>query len=236
MAQVRFIFLLFSFGLLAACSGTYHAYKTMYEVAAKSAEDVGLTFDTVASAKYDYLYVRLAEQGRVALALRYIEQGQLKWISADNNMLITRGGRIVRTLGLDNDLIHLTNQTADPLLEPFNIAPTSTWLRLADWQQGEYGYQIRSQFVLEHGHTLSFFGHALPVIKVIETVRYDNDANFVRFDDKWQNIFWLDAKTGTVLKTVQQLQPGADVLELTFITEVARRLIALGITVNPEAI
>ena len=57
-----------------------------------------------------------------------------------------------------------------------------------------------------------------------EHVHYMAETNFVRFDDKWQNRFWLDAKTGVVLKSRQILAPGAEPFELTFISEVVRQL------------
>ena len=236
MPRLRLLISVFLLSLLSACSGTYRAYKTMYDVALAASEDVTLNYGAIIKAKHDYLYVRRGDRPQAAMALRYIEQQQLKWISADNSMLITSNGRIVRTIGLENDLLHLTNKAADPLLQPFTINAASGWLRLADWQLGEYGYQIRSQFQIESGHSLAFFGHELPVIKVTETLRYENDANFVRFDATWQNIFWLEAKSGEVLKTQQQLQPGAEVFELTFITEASRQLAAAGITVDAEAI
>lgn len=236
MPRLRLLISIFLLSLVSACSGTYHAYKTMYDVALSASEDIVLDHGTITSARHDYLYVRRGDRPQVALALRYIEQNQLKWMSADNSMLVTSAGRIIRTIGLENDLLHITNKTADPLQKPLAITSSSTWLRLADWSLAEYGYQIRSQFHIESGHSLAFFGHELPVIKVTETLRYENDANFVRFDGNWQNVFWLDAKTGEMLKTQQRLQPGTEEIELTFITEAARQLAAAGITVDKEAI
>lgn len=187
-------------------------------------------------ATYDYLYVKHGDKPQVALALAYKEQDQLKWVSADNNMLVTRHGRIVRTLGLANDLIYLTNKASDPLLSPLNLSARSSYLRLADWQQGEYGYQIRSTFSTENAETLQFFGQELSVIKVTENLSYENPGNFVRLNDRWQNIFWLEAKTGRVVKASQQLQPAAERFELVFVSEVVRQFKAAGIAVSAEAL
>lgn len=223
-------------GLLSSCSGTYHAYASMFKVALSPNKDVVLPYDFFAQAKYDYLYVKHGDEPQVALALAYIEQDQLKWVSADNNMLVTRYGRIVRTLGLNNDLLHLTNKASDPLHRPLSISAQSNYLRLADWQQGEYGYQIRSTFSVQQGESLQFFGQTLPVIKVTEHMQYENTSNFIRFDSSWQNVFWLEAKSGRVVKASQQLQPGAERFELVFVSEVLRQLKAAGIAVPAEAL
>ena len=221
---------------LSSCSGTYNAYVNMFKVALSADEDVVLPYAFFEQAKYDYLYVKYGDKPQVALALAFVEQDQLKWISADNGMLITRYGRIVSTLGLDNDLLYLTNKGSDPLLRPLNISSQSNYLRLADWQQGEYGYQVRSTFTVQQGESLEFFGQILPVIKVIEQMRYENPSNFVRFDNSWQNVFWVEAKSGRVLKASQQLQPGAERFELVFVSEIVRQFQAAGIVVPAEAL
>ena len=235
MRHVRFPVLLVSVWLLSACSGTYHAYKSMIKLAMDANVDVVLSYSDIDSANYDYLYVQRGDNRRIAMGLMYIENSQLKWLSADNSMLVTRNGRIIRSIGLQNDLLHLTNMESDPLRSPLAITDSSSWLRLADWGSGEYGYQIRSVFKLELNHSLNFFGNTVPVIKLTETLHYDNNANFLRFDDEWQNVYWLDAKTGRVLKSSQQLSPGAERFELVFISEVVRQLKVAGIAVAAEA-
>jgi hypothetical protein len=228
----------FAFMLLAcslcSCSGTYHAYADMFKLAFAAKNDVSLSYKVLSETPYDYLYVRQGEQAQVAMALMFIEAGKFKWISADRVMLITEHGRIVKTLGLANDLLHLTNIDSDPLKTKTMTA--NNWLRLADWQQGEYGYQLRSTFERVPNQTLEFFSHNVSVIKVIETVQYDNTANFVRLDHNWQNIYWLEATSGEVLKSQQSLMPGAEVFELVFISEVVRQLRRLGVDVAADAI
>lgn len=222
--------------MLSSCSGTYHAYGSMLKLAFTSAEDVQLTYADVEQANYDYLYVKQGDNAQIAMGLAYIEQDQLKWVSGDSNMLITSQGRIVRTLGLSNDLMHVTSKAKDPLHHPLAISAQTTYQRQVDWRQGEYGYKVNSEFAVPENESLEFFGQMLQVVKLTETLQYDNPTNFIRFDAKWQNTFWLEAKTGRVVKTSQQLQPGAPRFELVFISEVVRQFKAAGITVSPEAL
>lgn len=219
--------------LLSACSGTYSSYVDTVKLFLTPSSDITLTFGQLANT-HDFLYVRNGGNARVALGLRFIEQGQLKWVSADNVMLVTEQGRITRTLGLANDLIFISNKQNDPL----KIARMagSNWLRATDWQSGEYGLVIESRFSEVYSDELFFFGTTIPVKKIVETLRMrDKPANW-RFDGEWQNTFWLDSQTGTVLKSVQQLAPGIAPFELVYISEIVRNLQRNDIVVAEDAI
>jgi hypothetical protein len=205
--------------LLMSCSGTYRSYADMLQLAFKETPDVLLPYSFFTEAKHDYLYVKHGEQAQVAMALMFIEQG-----------------RIVRTVGLKNDLVYLSNTSSDPLKTPLNFTATASWSRLADWQYNEYGYPLRSTFHYGPVETMQFFGQQLDVVPLTENVQYTAETNFVRFDDKWQNRFWLEAKTGTVLKSQQMLAPWGETFELTFISEVARQLRRAGKDVAADAI
>lgn len=236
MPFVLRIFCLCSFFLLSACSGTYHAYKDMFNLALTKVPDVVLPFSVLSAAEHDYLYLRQGDGAQVAMGLMFIEQGQLKWVSAAREIIVTEQGRIVRTIGLSNDLLFLTNREFDPLKKPLSLQTGARWQRLADWQQQEYGYQLQSSFKLGPPEPMPFFGHTLMVVPVTETVRYTTAANFVRFDDKWQNQFWLEQSTGRIIKSRQKLAPGAPEFELIFISEVVRQLQRAGLEVAADAV
>lgn len=220
--------------LLSGCSGTYRSYVDMVQVALAAKPDVNLTFKAIQEAPNDFLYVRSGEQPQAALGLMYIEQNQYKWISATKELLVTERGRIVRTSGLPNDLLYLSNRQADPLKAPRQAG--AIWFRSADWAAGEYGYSIRSGFQAESGHYLTFFQQQIAVTKVTEILNYETPSSFMRFDGRWQNTFWLDATTGVVLQSEQQLAPGMAPLQLIFISEVVRHLQRAGVVVAEDAI
>lgn len=220
---------------LAGCSGTYNAYEDMIKLALNPLPDVQLTYQQVIDSQADFMYVKMGDIPQAALALGLIEGSQFKWVSGDRILVVTENGRIVRTSGLANDLLHLTNTTSDPLKLPGQLSSNSSWLRLADWQHGEYGYQIRSSFKLLPGQTLTFFGHEIAVTPVVENLSYDNATGFLRLDGQWQNQFWLDPDTGIVLKSRQILAPGKDPFDIVYISAIARKLQAAGVVVVAEA-
>nr|MBA2814077.1 Group 4 capsule polysaccharide lipoprotein GfcB [Candidatus Pantoea persica] len=49
------------------------------------------------------------------MVLGYNENGQQKWITQNNTMLVTQHGRLVKTLGLTDNLQQVRNLSQDPL-------------------------------------------------------------------------------------------------------------------------
>ncbi|CAM3863551.1 YjbF family lipoprotein [Rheinheimera salexigens] len=209
---------------LTGCAGTYHSYKDTLKLAFTTQPDASLSYEEVTQAKFDFLYVSHGDRPQSVMALMFIEQGQLKWVSADEAMLITENGRIVKTLGFENDLLNVTAAISDPIINWQQISQQTSWTRLVDWSAGEYGYSVNSNFSVQTGHSLRFFQRDIAVTKVIEYLSYDSAANFLRFDQNWQNIFWFDATSGALLQSQQQLAPFTEPMQLTFISEIAREL------------
>ncbi|MGI5308747.1 YjbF family lipoprotein [Rheinheimera sp. WS51] len=209
---------------LTSCAGTYRAYKDTLQYAFTEQPDASLTLAEVVNSKFDYLYVKHGERPQSVLALMFLEQNQLKWISADQAMLIMEHGRIVRTLGFSNDLLVLSAAAVDPLANIESIDDNTQWQRQLDWAGGEYGYSVTSRFVVEPGHSLRLFDQDIAVTKVIEHLDYASPSNYLRFDQHWQNVFWFDAKSGLLLQSQQQLAPFTEPMQLTFISRVARQL------------
>ncbi|WP_189481858.1 YjbF family lipoprotein [Alishewanella tabrizica] len=228
------LFLLCLVALLTGCAGTYRTYAEMFELAFTPATGAALPFSELTAPNPDYLYVRLGDQPRAVMGLLFIEQAQFKWTSANNIVLVTEQGRIVRSLGLPNDLLHTSNRTADPIkAKRFD---NSEWTRQLDWSAGEFGYTVTSTFTEQANETLTFFGQQINAKKVIETLRYDNPTAYLRFDGAWQNIFWYDETSGKLLQSQQQLAPGTPAYEIIFISEIARQLQQSGVQIAGDAI
>lgn len=209
---------------LTACAGTYHSYVDTLKLAFTTTADVELSLEDVKKAPSDLVYVKHGERPVAAMALYKIEAGQHKWISADKAMLVEEKGRVVRTVGFADNLLFLTNTASDPLRDIKSIRPDTSWLRLADWQHGEYGYQLRSSFEIDRSEQLVFFQRTVPVTLVVEHVQYEDKPNYLRFDSDWQNRFWFDSGSGTLIKSEQRLAPFGQLLTMTYISRIARVL------------
>jgi hypothetical protein len=221
IAWVKLIFISTLSVILTACTGTSQTYVDTLKLAFIDQPDAKLSQAELLTAPYDVLYVTHGERARAAMVLMHLEAGQHKWVSADNALLVMEQGRIVRTVGFSNDLLYLSDTDVDPIRQPDVIDQHSGWMRYADWQSGEYGYTLRSDFTVR-SEQVQFFNKKFNALLVVENVSYDSEANFWRVDDSWQNRFWFDSTSGTLLKSEQRLAPFGEPFVMTYISRIAR--------------
>lgn len=223
MLQVclRSILMVTLFFSLTACSGTYRTYYQSLRYALKETPDVALSLAEVQASQVDLMYVRYGSLPQAVMALAFIEQGQHKWVSADNKLLVLASGRVVSTSGLTKDLVHLASASADPLMAPLATLADKTWQRSLDWSNDEYGYALSSVFSAPVSEVIRVFEQPLSVLRVTENVTYQAPSAFLRTDRQWQNTYWF-SEDGQMVKSQQQLSPETVPLELIFVSRVAR--------------
>lgn len=220
----RLFFLSCAIFSLLSCAGTYHIYVDTLKQTFKADEDVQLSLDDVKSSKIDLALVKAGDRPTASMALAYIESGQHKWVSADNAMLIKEQGRIVRTLGLAQNLLFTTNKPLDPLKNAFDSLKQAQWTRTLDWEHGEFGYQVTSNFDYQGETSVSILGKQFKVGLVNENARYPNPSNFWHLSENWTNQFWFDLESGTLLKSLQKLSPNGEEFVTTYVSRAARLL------------
>ncbi|WNN44061.1 YjbF family lipoprotein [Winslowiella toletana] len=190
--------------LLQACTQTQLGVGESLKRAVTGSDDVTLTNEKIQSLPYASMYLRIDGGQRIFVVLGYNENGEQKWVTQDKAMLVTRHGRVVRTLGLPDNLKDINNLQQDPLANPLNIANGASWTRTLSWT--EKG-QLRSgtavsRFTREKDQLLSIAGEQVACRVYRESVEIAaNGAS-------WENIFWVDAISGQVRQTSQSA--GAD--------------------------
>lgn len=208
-------------GLLIGCGSTSRALFDTIKVGFSSAADVTLSLEQVTTSDFDLIYIRPNDSARATMVLAYLEHGQHKWLSADGVMLVMEQGRIVRTLGLPNNLTYVSNTTEDPLRLSAGGLTDVHWTRVTDWQlQQQSGYQMHSTFTEQYPVELSLFEHSFNTRLVKERVVAGPRARAI------ENLFWFDAASGILLQSRQQLAPHSPVFEVTYISQAARLITA----------
>ncbi|WP_421201666.1 YjbF family lipoprotein [Aeromonas enteropelogenes] len=195
---------------LTGCSNTASVTSETIKYAFWGADDITVTATQVAQLPYASAYLKIGDNPRVFVVLAYVNGDELSWLTADRVMIVTRHGRIIKTVGMENDLVLSKSGSADPL----SVAATSTasWQAMTEWEHGYLsGYQLDGTLVRSGQEELDLVTRRVVADRFEETVTMTPDM------DSWTNQFWRDPLTGQVVKTRQQLGPGLPVVELTIL-------------------
>lgn len=212
----RFTVLMILACLLIACSSTHHALLDTIRLGFSSADDVTLTLEEVAASEFDLIYIQPDKGPRATMVLAELEHGQHKWLSADNVLLVLEHGRIVRSLGLSNDLTYVSNTGADPLRHKALLDANAKWQRVTDWQyRQQSGYELSSVFSQQQAEITVFEQR-------FSTRLLREQVTVVQTKATFENLFWFDESTGVLLQSQQQLAPHSPVFHITYISQAAR--------------
>ncbi|PYE30703.1 group 4 capsule polysaccharide lipoprotein GfcB/YjbF [Idiomarina fontislapidosi] len=196
--------------LLSGCMNRVESMKETLAFAWSGNQDITVTPEQLAQISYPMMYARFNQQRRIALGLGFDDNDHYKWLSGDQEVVVTRHGRVVQTQGVTGDLNELawvSNLSNDPLkcLTQTNTQQSSqcslTWR--AQVQSGVAQQAstetITSQFTRVGSESLE-----LPMNRTMNTVHWrehisqDNGVT-------WTNDYWLSTETGRVVKSSQQL-------------------------------
>lgn len=203
---MRHIPLLFLCLLLQACTQTQQGLVDTAKLAVMGPDDVTVSDEQIESLPYASMYLRINEGQRIFLVLGYDENGQQKWVTQDRAMLVTQKGRLVKTLGLSDNLLEVNNLPQDPLTHPLHIHEGESWTRIMSWtENGQLrSSSVTSRFTRDQDEVLTLAGRRIACHVWHEKVTLAVNGT------QWQNTFWIDAVSGEVRQSAQQV--GADTL------------------------
>lgn len=205
----------FIFTLLAGCSQRFLDTGSTLKEAFLGFEDVNLTQEQIDNLPYANLYARVNGTHQISMVLALAEQNpqtgnvQLKWVSADQAMITTENGRIVKTLNLPNtNLVNIsaTNQLASP-----SANTAQQWQATYDWQPGYH-----------FGHIADVNSHVIgneTVTSSVWTKQTTHIQENVRFKDSGSQMsssYWVDQQ-GQVVKSAQWVIPDQLYIELEIV-------------------
>jgi len=211
--------------ITSGCSGTHHAYYQTLKIAFTEQDNAKMTLIEVQQSKVDVISVKRGERPAAIMALAYLENGLHKWVSSDNTMLIMDKGRIIRTVGLGENLLYVSNTDLDPLKSLPNLSKDELqrqiWSRIIDRTGDEYGYPMESIFNQAFQGTLQALSLNIEANLYVETLSYPAPANYLQLNNSWKNCYWY-AKNGDLIKSIQKVSPLSESLEITYLSRIAR--------------
>ncbi|MEO3740996.1 Group 4 capsule polysaccharide lipoprotein gfcB, YjbF [Kosakonia oryzendophytica] len=201
--------------LLQACSGPIKGLGTSLWNSVFGTPGAHLTDDELLNMPYASQYVQLNDGPQLFVVLAFAENGQQKWVTQDQAVIVTQNARIVKTqlggdkLGGDN-LIEVNNLSADPLAKPNQIIDGTRWTRVMGWSQHkQVRYAVaQSEFHWNGTDTIKLAGD--------ETVVRVLDEEVTTEEKNWRNRYWVDDE-GLIRQSVQSLGAGFFPVKMTLI-------------------
>jgi hypothetical protein len=195
---------------LAACSS-----MPLFDIAADSmgfgAAKYPLSRADVELSPYAFMGARFGSTPWAVMALAYNDGADRQWMSADRVLVVTRYGRVVRTVGLPSDLGRLVGPEGDPL---------ATGLHKISGEAGPFLLYIDlpKRNLLGVPIEVRYFREAEETIEVLDrehkTVRVREEVASRHGDWKATNRYWADVETGFVWRSIQQFTPDLQPMEI----------------------
>ncbi|MDV6316119.1 YjbF family lipoprotein [Idiomarina sp. HP20-50] len=205
---------------LSACTAVTSEVRETIEYALKDAENAELSQEKIDSFPYTSLYARWGDSPRSLIVLGFVNKpDDWHFVTAEKETLVLRNGRVIRTQGLNENLLAVSNLQNDPLrcLVTHPTSCNTQWQRQYDIEskQAVVSREATSSFSVKNKTTLDLPIGPVKTTHVVET------GQFTLSGDHFINEFWLE-DDGHVVKSTQTLFPSGKALTLTQVTWIGR--------------
>jgi len=164
--------------------------------------------DQAASIPYASMGYRLEGGNEGLLVLGTDNGGEQLWTSSAKVVIVTRDGRIVRTLGLEHDLSGLTIRAGQAPAPAAAIAAPFTITRLEDFPElGLYGAIVTCSARAAGRQTIKILGQP------ITTMRVDESCRSRKPEWSFTDNYWVDLDNGRVWRSRQHVHPKGGIIE-----------------------
>lgn len=206
--------------LLSGCTAVTDEVRATVEYAFKDAEDAEMSPEKIKQFPYTSLYARWDGDARALIVLGFVNKpNDWHFITAENETLVLRNGRVIRTQGLKDNLLGTSNLEDDPL----NCIVTHPNRCSALWQR-DYDYNINGK-TLSRSVKSEFTVHSRETIEMpfgeVSAILVEETGAFLLTDETFTNKFWVE-DDGHVVKSEQRVFPATPKLTLTQVTWIGR--------------
>jgi len=188
-------------------------FQILKQGAASTFSHRAVTREQAAAIPYATMGYRLNGGPEMMIVLATDTNGDLLWTSAARIVLLTRDGRIIRTVGLPHDISGVMPMMGNSLPAPAAVLKGAfTSIRTVDFPDaGNYSVPITCEMMMARGgETISILGQPIPTRRADESCKSSGWS--------FKDSFWLDPSSGFVWRSLQHLTPKGDTIE----TEILR--------------
>ena len=192
---------------LAGCGDVFRVPRILTNVydAAKlvtvGIPDTPISRGQVSKIPYASMGAKIGKGPRSLMILAFVQPDGLHWVSADRALLVTRGGRVVKTAGFPENLRDTRFVGEDPVNKSLHrLEQTTTFQRTLDFDIDRYfGLTTHSTFEPIEQQTMTIVELEFTLTLVRERVQ----ATTINWDH--ENFYWVDVFDGFVWKSRQHI-------------------------------
>lgn len=191
------------FGMLLVCSScsyiSYNQVLPLIKSATLGDSDIALTEEYIAKQPYSFARVDLGKAANIIMVLQKVDNNFYTWVSSTGEKVITLNGKIIKTEGLPHNLEFL-NPTKFKL---FSEKPNYS---------GTYDLLLKDpRAFVEQDFSISIIQNSPSELLIEEKITMSI------LNRKYSNFYWVDKKSGKVIKTKQAINPKLPNVRLDFI-------------------
>jgi hypothetical protein len=191
------------FGMLLDCSScsyiSYNQVLPLIKSATLGDSDIALTEEYIAKQPYSFARVDLGKAANIIMVLQKVDNNFYTWVSSTGEKIITLNGKIIKTEGLPHNLEFL-NPTKFKL---FSEKPNYS---------GTYDLLLKDpRAFVEQDFSISIIQNSPSELLIEEKITMSI------LNRKYSNFYWVDKKSGKVIKTKQAINPKLPNVRLDFI-------------------
>lgn len=193
--------------LLTSCSvldlnniapGYKDAYSSMKTLLFEDKQNKDLTEDLISNIPYASAIVSIGKGKDALLILESVSKEEYTWVSADGIYIVTKNGRIIKTSGLENNLIDFI----EPNLNFRDVTDKSaSYLRYVSFDNPEL-FNLKVSVILEYkgAQQLELFSSSKDLYLYTEAISNEY------LGWKRENKYWVDDNS-FVYKSIQHISP-----------------------------
>ncbi|MGO1298832.1 MAG: YjbF family lipoprotein [Vibrio sp.] len=220
-----FLFILCSLStlLLSGCTSSGAALSKTMKLAFFGSDTNEISVQKIQSSPYANILVQEDDSAPALLVLVWAEATQheknalippaLKWLSSNKELIVTRGGRIIKTVNLGHgNITQLRANKPDPLVLGLQKSTTpKQWHYQLSWQpDNHHRYQATSSF-----KRLGTTSIKTPTNGQQTVLAFSEHVTIARIGQSYTNYYWVNPQSGHVVKSQQHLAPTLPVLTIT---------------------
>ena len=196
---------------LTTCSSLPNNVASNFKIAFSSIqsaifgfEDYPISRDLVSNIPYASLILKIGKGPAGLLILESKKDGLNTWVSADGASIIEKDGKIVRTIGLTNNVVGLRSLQEKTFMDLITLSPSSKNLNI-DYLSLDnpevFEMELDCYVLIEGEEVIEILDKKFSLIHISRV----KENKFLRW--KVKDHFWVDPIDGFVWKSIQNVAP-----------------------------